>query len=132
MRLFIIRMVAAALVICAAEDAERDEFIGGAIRKMKDALQGSSNAGEKEGCFMCEIVVRRIEAIVGPPRPTLTIDDWDVALEEVCSRMPPMGFQACETLKDKNQESAAAYIAKVSLGDICAKVAQLCWFGLLV
>ena len=68
--------------------------ITGGLNSIKGAIKGSANAGEKEACFTCELVVRRIVSMIGPPRATLTLDDWDIALQTACSTLPPMSYQA--------------------------------------
>ena len=88
--------VAALCVLNVAGDvAEVEWSIGKAIEGVRQTIQGGqANAGEKEGCFICEFVVRRIVALIGPPRVTLTLDDWDIALQTACGTLPAMAFQA--------------------------------------
>ena len=96
------------------------------------ALGSTPTASEKESCFICELVLRKAASLVGPPDLTLSADDMGLAIDASCGRLPSLAFQACETLVDLKLEIAAAYLKRMSLDDICERVAQLCWPGLLI
>jgi hypothetical protein len=101
-------------------------------KNMAGAALGRASAGEKEGCFVCEMVMRRAASLVGPPRLALSAEDMGLAIQEGCSALPTLALQACETLIELKEDIAVAYFKRISLDDICEKVAQLCWPGLLV